>query len=355
SRQLGKSYIKTPFHQRTSHPTNPKLKHGPASENGGSVSDDVYVDGHNAQRALTMLQRFSKGDQPFFLAVGFVKPHLPFCAPDKYWKLYDRSKIKIPPREKMKDSLPWARSNWGELKNYPDIPRDQEFLDDATTRRLIHGYYAATSYMDAQVGKLLQALETLGLAKNTIIVLWGDHGWYVGDYGEWCKHSNYEIAARVPLIVHVPETLRDDCSPGHSARMAELLDIYPTLCDLTGLSVPDHLHGHSLVPLLQDPNRSWRPAAISQYVKNEPIAYRNKSGKMVRRNSSNLGTSVRTSRFRFTRWARRSDGEIRGEELVDFQNDPDSMVNVINDPDYRMVLPHLRALADQSATGTSPP
>ena len=357
-KKLGKGYLHTPYHKRTAHPSIPGLKNGPSTENGGDVADNAYTDGHNAERAVKMLERFAKTEQPFFLAVGFLKPHLPFNAPGRYWDLYDRDAIEIPSREKMKGSLPWARSTWGELKNYPDIDRDQTSLDDETTRRLIHGYYAATSYTDAQVGKLLNALENLRLEQNTIVVLWGDHGWYVGDYGEWCKHSNYEVATRVPLIFRVPPSVLASAKPGSSLQLAELLDIYPTLCDLTGLETPSHVHGHSLKRLLLDPTDPWREAAISQYVKTEVIHPTNPAsgnGKKKPIRSPNLGTSVRTQRYRYTRWISRKTGELRGEELVDLKNDPQSTLNVVSLPEHSKALIQLRELAEQSATGIAPP
>lgn len=335
--------------------TNPKVKPFPSTQNGGDVPDHAYRDGHNADRAVTLLERFAETEQPFFLAVGFHKPHLPFVAPGKYWDLYDRDAITPPSREKMRGSVSWARSTWGELKNYLDIGRDQEQLDDETTRRLIHGYYAATSYVDAQVGKLLAALERHDLDDRTIVVLWSDHGWYLGDYGEWCKHTNYEIATRVSLLLRVPAAAAPEATKGSCERLVELLDIYPTLCELTGLASPPHLHGHSLATLLADPETPWREAAISQYQKREPIVRTLPSGRTRRSGVTNLGTSVRTERFRYTRWKRIEAGETSAEELVDLIADPDSTANVIDDPQYADELPRLRALADRSGVGVAPP
>ncbi len=334
--------------------TNPKVKPYPATQNGGDVPDNAYSDGANAERAVKLLNRFAVSEQPFFLAVGFKKPHLPFTAPGKYWDLYDRDKIEVPPRVRLKNDIPWARSTWGELKNYLDIGRDKEILDDETSRKLIHGYYAAISYTDAQVGKLLTALRELSLEENTIIVLWGDHGWYLGDYGDWCKHSNYEVATHVPFIIRAPESVLSGAAPGKTKQLAELLDIYPTLCELTGVSTPSHLHGSSLVPLLIDPSSPWREAAISQYIKKEPIYTTSADGKRKRKSHPTLGTSVRTDEFRYTRWKNIKSGEVRAEELIDFEVDPGSTVNVIDDPIYADKLPRLRQLADQSATGVKP-
>ncbi|TWT68210.1 sulfatase [Crateriforma conspicua] len=331
----GKGYVATPMNKRVQHPTIKNLKHGPATENGGDVPDDAYTDGHNAQRAVKLIERFADHDKPFFLAVGFVKPHLPFNAPGKYWDLYDRDQIQIPPRVDIVDSVPYGRSTWGELKNYPDIPRNVDTLDDETTKRLIHGYYAAVSYTDAQVGKLIDALEQTGQRDNTVIVLWGDHGWYVGDYGDWCKHTNYEVATRVPMIFSAPQISADH----QTNALAEFVDIYPTLCQLTGMAVPEHCQGESLTPVLSDPNRNGKAAAFSQYRRNKPGV------------GSVLGTSIRTERFRYTEWRRVKGGQLEDIELIDFQTDPEATRNVAAQPQYQSFLPTLQKLCAQSKTG----
>lgn len=331
----GKGYVKTPYYKRIPHPSNPKLKHGPSVENGGDVPDDAYTDGHNADRAVKLLERFATHDKPFFLAVGFIKPHLPFVAPGKYWDLYDRDTIQVPPRDDVIDGVPYAGSTWGELKNYPDIPRNVKYLDDAKSKELIHGYYASVSFMDAQVGKLLDALDKHDLRKNTIVVLWGDHGWYLGDFGDWCKHTNYEVATRVPLIVSAPGLPSKQSTTG----LTEFVDIYPTLCDLTGLKIPTHCQGRSFKPVLQNPQQSWKQAAFSQYNKSKP-----KVGPV-------RGTSIRTSRFRYTEWRSRKTGKLEDIELIDFDNDPNATRNVAAEPKYESFLPELQKLCRQSSTG----
>ena len=347
--KLGKSWLKIPYHKRKPLPGGGKFKMGPSTENGGNVDDEAYVDGHLAARATKVLEHLADEDDPFFFAVGFLKPHLPFVAPEKYWGLYDRENIIVPSKLPMPGSVPWARSGWGELKNYPDIGHEWDVLDDETSRRLIHGYYAATSYMDAQVGKLLDALERTGLVDNTIVVLWGDHGWFVGDYGDWCKHANYEVATRVPLIWRVPEAVAN-VSPATSEALVELVDIYPTLCEVTGTDVPGHLQGHSMMPVLRDAKRDWKPAAISQYMKREPDVRHD--GQLVRKGGMRRGTSVRTDRFRYTRWQVPKSGEVVAEELVDLQTEP--RANRIDDPTLAGELPRLRRLATQASTGVAP-
>ena len=335
----GLGYVNTPYHKRVPHPSIPNLKHGPATENGGDVPDDAYVDGHNADRAVEMIQRFATHEKPFFLAVGFIKPHLPFVAPGKYWELYDRDSIQVPPRDDVVDGVPYAGSTWGELKNYPDIPRGVEYLDDPKSKELIHGYYASVSYMDAQVGKLLDALDKHDLRKDTIVVLWGDHGWYLGDFGDWCKHSNYEVATHVPLIISDPDGVTNQSTRG----LTEFVDLFPTICDLAGLEIPSHCQGSSLKLLLDEPSRSWKPAAFSQYVKSKP-----KVGPM-------LGTSIRTERFRYTEWRNRKSKALDAIELIDFETDPKATTNVAASPEYQRYLPELRNLCAQSATGVNEP
>lgn len=310
---------------------------GPASENGGDVSDDVYSDGAVAKAAVARLKKYATNEKPFFLAVGFTKPHLPFNAPGKYWDLYDRSKIKVPSRDKMINGLPYDGSTWGELKNYSDISQSANVLDDAQTRELIHGYRAAVSYMDAQVGRLINTLDETGLAKNTIIVLWGDHGYYLGDYGEWCKHTTYEVAAKVPLIIAAPDQEKGQ----RTKALTELVDLFPTLCELSSLPVPENLHGISLKPVLENPKTPWKKGAFSQYFKNKKGV-----GKV-------LGTSLRTNRFRYTEW-RKNDhtGKLEDITLIDLQGDPKK--NVATDPAHQKLIKELARSAKKSGSGLKP-
>lgn len=209
------------------------------------LSDEVYSDGAIASGAVKYIKEH-KGDKPLFLAVGFKKPHLPFCAPQKYWNMYNRNDIQLAQFRKRADNSPdFAYHNCGELRSYSDIPPlisfsdiDNLIIPDEKAKELIHGYYAAVSYMDAQLGKVLDALKEKGLDKNTIIILWGDHGWHLGDHGLWNKHTNFENATRVPLIIFDPSI-----ASGKSDTPVEFLDIYPTLCDLAGIPIPNNLDG----------------------------------------------------------------------------------------------------------------
>ena len=231
------------------------------------VPDEAYFDGKTAARAIAELQASKKSGEPFFLAVGFLKPHLPFNAPDKYWDLYPESSISLPDNMyKPKDAPDAAMHNFGELRAYTDIPPTGQVTGEMALK-LIQGYYACVSYTDALIGKVLKALEESGLAENTIVILWGDHGWNLGEHGLWCKHCTFKNALHTPLIIR---------APGHKSgvvadQLVEYVDVYPTLCDLAGLTKPFHLQGNSLIPLLDGGNPSWKDAVFCRWIKGETI------------------------------------------------------------------------------------
>jgi arylsulfatase A-like enzyme len=232
---------------------------GPAYE-CADVPDNAYSDGAIADAAIAMLRQAK--DKPFFLAVGFLKPHLPFVAPKKYWDLYRRDEVPVAPNPfAPKDAPKIALTDWGELRAYEDVPRVGS-LTNEQARTLKHGYYACVSYMDAQVGRVLAELDRLGLREHTVIVLWGDHGWKLGEHGAWCKHTNFENDTHAPLICRAP----GQKAPGrHAKGLVEFVDIYPSLCELAGLPLPSHLEGTSFAPLLNAPEQPWKTAAFSQY------------------------------------------------------------------------------------------
>lgn len=232
---------------------------GPAFERG-QVADTAYQDGKIADYAVQKIKTLSQQDQPFFLAVGFAKPHLPFNAPEKYWALYDELDIQLPPTYYRAEGTPAAiYHNSGELRNYANVPKDRVMPEDYA-KTLIHGYYATVSYMDAQLGRILDALEASGEADNTIIILWGDHGWNLGDHTMWCKHTPFNTSLRVPLIIAQPKR-----SPNRSPALVEYVDIYPTLAELAGLPLPEQLDGKSMVPLLNDPDQEWKDAVFTRW------------------------------------------------------------------------------------------
>ncbi|MGB7342752.1 MAG: sulfatase-like hydrolase/transferase [Pirellulaceae bacterium] len=270
------------------------------------VADDFYADGQTALEAVKRLQAAAKKPgQPFLLAVGFVKPHLPFVAPQRFWDLYDSAVLPMPSvTESPKNAPSYAATTWGELRNYRDVPAKGD-LDDATTRHLIHGYYAATSYADACVGKVVGELDRLGLSENTVIVLWGDHGWHLGDHGMWCKHTNYEQAARIPLIVSLPKSMSSTTGVKSNA-LIETVDLYPTLASLTGFIAPEGLDGIDQSQVVKASSKSIRDHVIHVYPR-----------------GGRLGRAIRTDRYRLVQWK-----EIVGEdddvqyELYDYVSDP---------------------------------
>lgn len=286
-----------------------RVARGPATEMA-DVPDNAYPDGACADMAIETLRRVK--DKPFFLAVGFHKPHLPFNAPKKYWDLYDIQQLELaenpfPP----KGAPPFALTNSGELRNYNDMPANGPIPGD-DARRLIHGYLACVSYTDAQIGRILDELNQLGLTHKTIIVLWGDHGWKLGEHGEWCKNTNFEVDTRVPMIFAAPAVRGTGKS---TEALAEFVDIYPTLCELAGLPLPEHLQGTSLVPVLRNHSVSVKQAAFSQY----PRSHNRRKL---------MGYSMRTNRWRYTEWIDRTSREIVARELYDHHGDPGENINV---------------------------
>ncbi|WP_298653888.1 sulfatase [uncultured Proteiniphilum sp.] len=277
------------------------------------VVDEAYADGRVARKAIDRLRELKKEpDQPFFMAVGFVRPHLPFSAPKKYWDMYDPDKLPMPEYEKDAENAPkMATKRGGEIDQFKPIPPGQYVYADSLTRKLIHGYYASMSYMDAQVGRLLDELERLDMLDNTIIVLWGDHGWHLGDHGYWTKHTNYEQANRIPLIVVAPGVTTPGTSTG---QPAETVDIYPTLTELAGLGkpvTPQPIDGLSMVPILKDPEKRIRDHAYHAYP----------HGKYI-------GRAIRTERYRLVEWKNREDSKDVLYELYDYKNDPLETKNI---------------------------
>lgn len=289
---------------------------GPAFEIA-EVSDDAYPDGQLASEAVSLLRDLKSGGKPFFLAVGFSKPHLPFAAPKKYWDLFDPEKLWPPPMRALPEGVTDLVSpKAGELRNnYSGMPPKGETLPLELEKTLRHGYYAATAYVDAQIGRVLDTLKSEGLDESTIVVLWGDHGYLVGDFGTWCKHSNFEVAVRSPLVIRAPGFPAGQ----RVGATVEFVDIYPTLADLCKLAPPEGLEGTSLIPFLRDPQRPADKPAFSQYP-------RGNAQKPI------MGRSVRTERWRFTEWARTDTGEVLLREFYDFANDPECTRNHAQDP-----------------------
>ena len=278
------------------------------------VPDRAYADGRIAEEGIRRLRAASRRpDQPFFLALGFVKPHLPFTAPQKYWDQHDPKKFTIAPDQTHPEGAPnWAGKRGGEIVNYTPLTVEN-LREDAMQRKLLHGYYATSTFVDAQIGKVLNELERLGLESNTVIVLWGDHGWHLGDHGYWTKHTNYEQANRIPIIVVAPGR---GLAAGRSTRqLTESVDLFPTLAELAGLpepNVPQGLDGLSLAPVLRDPSHEIRDHAYHCYPRR-----------------GRMGRAIRTERYRLVEWRSVATPDAPAEyELYDYVDDPGEKRNL---------------------------
>ncbi len=330
------------------------LVHGPAYE-AGLVGDDGYLDGYNTSVAIQTLDDLVQQDKPWFLALGFNRPHLPFHAPKKYFDLYTPDQIKPthfsqPPQGGASMGLHASF----ELRTRHGIPKAGP-LDTSIAKELLHAYYACVSYVDAQIGRIIAALEKTNERDNTIIVVWGDHGWHLGESGIWGKATNYEIATRVPLIIWTP-TMPQRGTPSRS--LIELLDIYPTLCELAHLPRPNHLTGQSLVPVLHNPDAIIKDFAMSQFPTPalrewaaNPLSPQMREtffGPLIQKVEDRIinqqgsrwdrelfeqhlmGYSLRGNRYRYIEWRDNRDrnAEPIFQELYDHLNDPHETINV---------------------------
>jgi len=289
---------------------------GPSVERSDTVIGQ-HRDGEVLTKSIADLKRLAANKQPFFLAVGFHKPHLPFVAPAKYWDLYNRSDIKLPATyRKIPENAPAASIHgFGEMRAYSDIPA-KGAVDDEKALELIHGYYACVSMVDDLVGELIDAVDQLGLADNTLIVLWGDHGWFLGDHTMWCKHSCFEDAMRVPLLIAGPGVQRG----GRVQALVELVDIYPTLCEMSQLEAPDHLQGISFAPVLKTPELDHKHTIFGRY---------------------GNGETIRTEKYRYTIY--RDNGKIiNSHMLYDLELDPGETVNIADKAENAQLIQKLR-------------
>ncbi|MGB2129544.1 MAG: sulfatase [Flavicella sp.] len=301
------------------------------------LPDNAYIDGTVTTKAIDILKQFQKKETPFFMTVGFRKPHLPFTAPKKYWDLYSRDSINIASYQKPAKGAPdFALHSWGELKGYSDIPKEinkNGILNTSKQKELIHGYYACVSYIDAQLGKILNYLESSKLEKNTLVILIGDHGWHLGDHGVWNKHTNYEQATRTPLFIMHPEGKKDlkNTSP------TELIDLFPTICDYLQIKKPQKLQGTSLEPIILGERNSVKNAALSQYPRHNKMGY-----------------ALRTNQFRYIEWREGNykinknyiKGKILGIELYDYKKDPLETTNLSGQDRYKKCVKKLKIKLD---------
>ena len=300
------------------------------------VPDEAYFDGRIAKLAVAALRELKEKEKQFFLAVGFWKPHAHFNAPKRYWDMYDRAKIKPPANPKPPKDVPAIAMHDSReiLRGFKKRPNGRPTPSDVITLR--HGYYAATSYVDAQVGKVLNELDRLGLSENTIIVLWSDHGFHLGEHALWAKTSNFELDARVPLIIAAPGH-----RPGQRTNsLAELLDLYPTLADLCDLPAPRDLEGKSLQRVLKDPRARVKTAAFTQHPR---PAY-----PPTGQNPAAMGYSMRTDRYRYTEWRDFKTGDVVARELYDHAHDPRETVNLAGKKGHASTLKKLQTQMAQT-------
>ena len=275
------------------------------------VADDAYPDGETAQKTIKDLQRLKQEGKPFFLACGFIKPHMPFYAPKKYWDLYPRDAIQLAPNRQRPAKAPDQLVGSSEFRSYHLADMDPN--SDEFHRTMRHGYLACTSYTDKLTGDVLAELDRLGLAENTIVVLWGDHGWHLGEHNFWGKHNTMHLAIRVPLIVRVPGK-----KPGVSLSLVETTDLFPSLCALAGIATPATVQGRDFTALLDDPNKKFHEAAYSRFLNADAVI---------------------TDRFSYT-----SYDNGKSQMLYDLSKDPQENKNIADDPNHAETVATMKKL-----------
>ncbi|WP_395344521.1 sulfatase [Ningiella sp. W23] len=307
--------------------THPNTKRAVAYE-AADVGDDAYPDGQNTRFAMLELNRLAKEKTPFLMMMGYKKPHLPFACPKAHWDKYDSDRIALPVvSTPPKNSPPYALNNSGELRVYPYMPKGKKAFSEQDTLNLKHGYYACISYIDTLIGNLLQELEETGLSDNTMVVIWGDHGFKVGEYGRFNKHTNYEIDTRVPLWIKMPgQTVGQT-----NEAIVETIDIFPTILDVLGMEVPDSFAGKSFKSVVIGERSNFKNAAFQQFhrtYKKQPV----------------MGYSIRTANYRYVAWLHRITGELLAQELYDHTKDPLETINVVGDIEYKTVVAKHKSL-----------
>jgi len=299
---------------------------GPAWE-AANVHDTMYYDGAQNELTKKTLTRLAKMDKPFYMGLGFFRPHLPFTAPKKYWDMYDKNKIPLPENPNLPNNAPIHTMNsMYELRHYDGFhhighPTSTYRMSEDTVRTLRQGYYASVSYVDALLGDLFSHMKELGIYENTIIVFWGDHGWKLGDHNSWGKMTNYNIDLQVPLIVRYPDQEKRGLQ---TFAFTELVDIFPSLCELAAIEVPDYMQGTSFVPLLNEPNLNWKNAAFSQFHRRPKVSA---DGKRY------MGYSINTKNYHYIEWydwfpKKGEKGDFKVAELYDSINDPTETNNL---------------------------
>jgi len=278
------------------------------------VEDSAYTDGKILNKSIADLKRLSEKKEPFFLAVGFLKPHLPFYAPKKYWDLYNSDSIEIAHNKERPENAPSSLVGSPEIRFYHG--KNIEYNSEEYHKKSRHGYYACVSFADALVGKLLRTLESLSLDENTIVVLVGDHGWHLGEHNFWGKHNTLHNAINAPMIIKAPGFKKNT----KTDALVEFVDIYPTLCELAGIDVPKHVQGKSFVPLLENPTRTWKEAVFTRF---------------------EYGNAVVTDNYTYTEY---SGNGLEESILYDLEKDAQENINVVDKKEYEEVAKSLKTL-----------
>jgi iduronate 2-sulfatase len=310
---------------------------GPAYEIA-DLPDSVFYDGLQTKLALETIKRVKDKDQPFFMGLGFFRPHLPFVAPKKYWDMYPKGSLTPASNNYLPENIPVMSTNANyELRNYVyyrDVGRpEDEPLNADTSDVLKRGYYACVSYIDACIGQLIQGLKEMGVYDNTIIVIWGDHGWKLGEHNGWGKQTNFHIDTHVPLLFRYPGQEK----PVRSNALTELIDMFPTLCDLAGVPKADYFQGTSMTPLIEQPNQVWKSAAFSQFRRRSRIS---KDG------NEYMGYSMQTDTHHYIAWyewdnVSKQKGALKARELYDHTIDLDENTNIASYPEHKNLVADL--------------
>ena len=299
---------------------------GPAWE-AANVHDSLYYDGAQNELAKRVLTRLSQSNEPFFMGLGFFRPHLPFAVPKKYWDMYDPDSIPLPNNPEIPKGAPvHAMNSMYELRHYDGFnhighPTSSYKMGIDTIRTLRQGYYASVSYVDALIGDLITHLKEIGIYEHTIIVIWGDHGWKLGDHNSWGKMTNYNVDLKVPVILRSPDQKNRGVQ---THAITELVDLFPTLCELTGINIPNYMQGYSLVPLITNPKQEWKSAAFSQFHRRPKVSA---DGKRY------MGYSLNTKDYHYIEWytwnhETGTKGELKAVELYDRRLDPFEQINI---------------------------
>ncbi len=318
---------------------------GPAWE-AANVHDTMYYDGAQTKLAKQTLTRLSKMDKPFYFGLGYFRPHLPFAVPKKYWDMYDPNEIPLAPNPKIPKGAPiYSMNSMYELRHYDGFshighPTSSYRMSEDTVRTLRQGYYASVSYVDALLGDLFAHLKQLGIYENTIIVIWGDHGWKLGDHNSWGKMTNYNIDLKVPVIVRYPNQQHRGVQ---TDAIIELVDLFPSICEMAGIDIPDYAQGTSFVPLTKNPELPWKNAAFSQFHRRPRVSA---DGKRY------MGYSINTTKYHFIEWyswdaETGTRGELKSYELYDKEHDPYETQNLAEREDMPNVISALSNQLDE--------